>query len=152
MRKRLFFLICAFFFAGAIFASAQSNEVLDIMIEQEDALYAETLYLVFTASGFLDDEASPEQALSIPLERGWVKAEQPADRPIRLGELSHIIMKAFDLPGGLLYRIFPGPRYAARELAFYGVIREHRSCNRRVSGTEAIRIIRNAVEWKEANL
>lgn len=152
MRKRFVFIVCALFLVGGAFAWAQSNEVLDNLLEQDKALYADTLYLVFTAAGLLDESADPADSLPVPVQKGWAKSEAAADKPIRLGELSHFIMKALNLPAGILNHISPGPRYAARDLAFYGIIDQHFSPYRFMSGEEAIRIIRNAVEWKEANL
>ncbi|MCL2765215.1 MAG: hypothetical protein FWD40_08075 [Treponema sp.] len=52
-----------------------------------------------------------EQAVS----RGWLKNASAGDA-ITLGQLSFLIMKAFDLKGGMMYTILPGPRYAYKSL------------------------------------
>jgi len=49
------------------------------------------------------------------VERGWLKSASP-DEKITLGRLSFLFMKAFEMTGGLMYRIFPGPRYAYRTM------------------------------------
>ena len=58
-------------------------------------------------------------------------------------------MDAFDLPGGIMYRLFPGPRYATREIAYQGFIRGSTLPGRPVSGREVINILRRVMEWKE---
>lgn len=57
-------------------------------------------------------------------------------------------MKAFGINGGLMYSIFPGPRYAFRELVYKGIITRNTNPGGRLSGTNALRIIRIAAEMK----
>lgn len=126
------FLLFLFVFLPG-FATAQSNERIDRLLEQDTASYSAALYMVRTAAG----EAAEIPALS------------DEDRPISLGEYAHLLMHAFDIPGGIMYRLFPGPRYAAREIAFYGFIRGSQLPGRSISGSEVINILRRAMEWKE---
>ena len=59
-------------------------------------------------------------------------------------------MKAFEIPGGLLYALFPGPRYACNELAYLGFIKGNNSPYRTLSGEEMLRMMGYALGWKEA--
>ncbi|MDR1903813.1 MAG: hypothetical protein LBQ88_16215 [Treponema sp.] len=54
--------------------------------------------------------------------------------PITLGGLSLLVMKAFDLRGGIFYSLFPNDRYAYRELVFKKVIEGRADPTQRVSG------------------
>ncbi|TFG65135.1 MAG: hypothetical protein E4H36_00885 [Spirochaetales bacterium] len=150
MRKRLLFLISAVFFVTGTMGFAQSNEVVDTLLSQEKALYSETVYLALSAAGMIDESATPDSALEFLFSQPWKIKAATAETPIRLGELSYVLMKALGLPGGIMFGIVPGPRYAARDLLFYGIIDKFGSPYRYLSGAEALRIIRNAVEWKEA--
>jgi hypothetical protein len=58
-------------------------------------------------------------------------------------------MQAFEIKGGVMYRIFPGPRYAGRELSYLGLIRGNGSPTRTFDGDEAIGILGRLLEWKE---
>ncbi len=115
------------------FISAQSNEVIDRLIEQSTATYADAYYMVQAAAGNSADPPS----------------ESASERTISLGEYSHLILQAFDLPGGLMYRLFPGPRYATREIAYQGFIRGSKMPGRTISGREVLNILRRVMEWKE---
>lgn len=115
------------------FVSAQSNDLIDRLIEHEAATYADAYYMVQAAAG---NTAEP------PSESG-------SERAITLGEYSHLIMQAFDLPKGLMYRLFPGSRYATREVAYQGFIRGSEMPGRTISGREVINILRRVMDWKE---
>jgi hypothetical protein len=73
-----------------------------------------------------------------------------AEGPITLGEYAFVLMKAFDIRGGIFYSIFPGPRYACRELAFLGLLDGKASPNRRLAGDEAVRVLGKVLEYREA--
>jgi len=47
--------------------------------------------------------------------KGWLKNKQPDD-PITLSTLSFFMMKAFDINGIMMYRLYPSPRYAYRTM------------------------------------
>lgn len=113
--------------------SAQSNAVIDRLIEQETASYADAVYMLRSAAG---DSTEPP-------------SESVTDRTISLGEYSHLVMESFEFPGGIMYRLFPGPRYAAREFAYHGFIRGSEMPGRTITGREVINILRRVLEWKE---
>jgi hypothetical protein len=109
--------------AGAVpHASAQSNEVLDRFLAQETADLPTTVYLVLDAAGRLPQSAEPELAMETleSLERGRRIANFPES--VTFGSFSILLVEAFEIPTGLMYRIFPSRRYAAREIAFRGFV------------------------------
>ncbi len=117
------FIIMALLFAGFLLPagiSAQSNEVMDAFLSQDEADLGTSSYLVLAALGAIDESSSAEDALAWMSRSGnYPKISQPdAGRSISYGEFSYLIMETLDLKGGLMYRLFPGPRYAAREIAY----------------------------------
>jgi hypothetical protein len=141
--------MCAVFLlvGGVIFG--QSNEILDTVLEQEALVTEYGAYLVFTASGVLPDDADIGLAADHldELEEDWKLKKYSSGSPITLGQYSYLITRAFDIKEGLFYRLFPGPRYAVRDLAFLGIVREHPNAGRTLSGEEAVRILGNTLEW-----
>jgi len=129
--------------------AAQSNDLIDALLAEEEASYGKAAYLALTASGLITEEQSPEQALEVLQEQGWRLDILTAGEPIKLGEYSFILMKAFHIQGGLMYSIMPGPRYAGRELSYLGMILGSPSPYRTISGEEAVRILGNILEWQE---
>lgn len=145
--------ICFFVFLSFAVATtvvcAQSNQHIDRLLKEEEATLGNLAYLVLTASGEIGEETSPDEAAETVFRQGWKFRVKDSDQPLRLGEYSYLIMKAFDLQGGLFYTLFPTPRYAVRELSFRGFITSRPAAYRTLSGEEAIRILGRVLEWRE---
>jgi hypothetical protein len=135
--------------AAALPVAAQSNTILDQVLENPRLSYGQAAYLVLTAAQKLPDSASPMQAAEALGAQGWKVRPRGADDPVTLGEYSFLLMQAFSLKGGLFYRLFPGPRYAARELAYRRLIRGDGSPYRMLNGEEALGVLQRLLDWKE---
>jgi hypothetical protein len=133
-------------------AAAQSNEVIDKVLDQNELVYKNGAYFVLTASGMVPETTGPEEAFTALLEKQseWKLKNPRPEQKMRLGDFSHILMRALDIPGGLLYRIFPGPRYAAKELSYLGIIKKNADPCRDITGSEALQILGDTLEWKGA--
>jgi hypothetical protein len=146
-------LLLAFILLGAVLhVSAQSNEVLDALLEEDTTSFGQAAYLVLTASARIPDDKSPAEAAAEMAGQGWKVPTRAAEEPLTLGEYSFLLMQAFELKGGIMYRIIPGPRYAGRELAYLKFIKGNTSPYRTFSGEEAIGILGRLLEWKEEQL
>jgi hypothetical protein len=137
------------FFTITLPIVCQQNALLDRLLDQREAGYAEVVYMTLSAAGLVQESATPAQAVEALTQLNWKIAIQPADTPISLGRYSELLMKAFDLHGGILYGIFKGPRYACRELAFLKIISSDARPNRTLSGEEAVRILGNLMGSRE---
>jgi hypothetical protein len=146
---RRFFLLGLTLIAGSAVLFAQSNEFIDQVLTKKQLDTASAAYLALAASGLADPGMSTDQALSALGQRGWnVKLSSPA-APVTLGQYSYLLMRAFNISGGLFYRAFPGPRYAERELAYRGFITDRANPYRTLSGEEALRILGAVLASKE---
>jgi hypothetical protein len=128
---------------------AQSNQIVDEVLQAEAISYGNAAYLVLVAAQMAPEEISPEEALRQPVVSSWRMEEKTSGDPVTLGEYSFMLLKTFELKGGLLYRIFPGPRYASRELAYRRIILGSKDPRRHVPGEEALRLLAQVIEWKE---
>lgn len=147
--RRTILLLIGLFVLGTMLGFAQSNALIDEVLGQKKVGYSYAAYLVLSASGVIKDTATPDQAMEALKQQGWgIKVpEEPTD--ISLGQYAYLLMRAFDIPGGLMYRLIPGPRYAAREIAYLGFVTENPSPYRSLSGQEAMEILNNLMAWKE---
>lgn len=127
---------------------AQSNLFVDELLEEERVSFGKTVYLVLGAARLVLEETSINEALDFLSGTYWKVKVKKQDAPIRLGEYAFLLMKAFDIKGGLMYSLFPGPRYACRELAYLGIIRSKALAYRTLSGEEALRILGRVLDWK----
>ena len=152
MTKKLILLLAFVLLGAVVNISAQSNEVLDALLEEETTSFGQAAYLVLTASGRISDDTTPAEAAAEIVGQGWTVPARTAEEPLTLGEYSFLLMQAFELKGGIMYRIIPGPRYAGRELAYLRFIKGNTSPYRTFSGEEAIGILGRLMEWKEEQL
>ncbi len=149
--KRLLFLglilsCCTFLL------TAQSNTVIDELLEKERADFGRTSYMVLSASGLIEDNTTMEESIKYLTNQGWDMEYKEPGAYITLGEYSFMLMQYFKMESGIMYKIFPGPRYAARELFYLKLIDGDGSPERFISGEEVIRILGRLMEWKESTL
>ena len=140
-------IILLFTVSPAVYS--QSNRVIDRVLEQEQATFARALYLVQTASGTAEEDLDPRTlAAEFDAAEWHIPAAAAAEEPITLGEYAQLLMHAFDIRSGIMYRLFPGPRYAAREIEHLGFPRSSGAPGRTVTGDEVVDILRQVLEWK----
>ncbi len=128
---------------------AQQEAVVDEILQQKEASFGSSMYLVLSAAELISGDASVQEALSYLAQAGWGIPAKTADEPVTLGELCHATMQSFGIAGGLFYAIFPGPRYAARELKYLDFYPGSYAWSRLPSGEEVLRILGKALAWKE---
>jgi len=137
-------------FVAVLPLEAQSNTLIDALLDSPQAAFGDAVYLALSAAGIVPETATPDDAVTALLARNRRFSGRSAEGPITLGEYAFVLMKAFDIRGGILSSIFPGPRYACRELAFLGLLSGNASPNRRLAGEEAVRILGKVLEQWEA--
>jgi hypothetical protein len=148
MRAPRLLVIASILLGLALGAGAQSNSAIDELLAERQASFGRAAYMVLAARELLPEDATPEQAVQALAGLGWKLRVRAAAEPLTLGEYCRLVMIALQIKGGLMYRLLPGPRYAARELAYLGFIKGDRSPYRSLSGEEALRILQAALEWK----
>jgi hypothetical protein len=82
---------------------------------------------------------------------GYYSARAQADSPVTYADLSLLCMKAFDLPGGLFYNLFPVSRYAYREMVYRQFIRGRSDPNMTVSGNDFLQILSRLLTEQEGS-
>jgi hypothetical protein len=94
------------------------------------------------------DDASPKSGASSPdadfqqaMEKGWFPRGTTPDENITLGKLSFLIMRAFDIKGGMMYAILPGPRYAFRTMVSRSFIQGAADPSMTVNGERFLHIL-----------
>jgi len=146
----IFFCLC---FLLSVFVSrpllAQSNRLIDQLLQEDKATFGKSAYLCLMAANLIPQRAGVADALAYLEKANWGITVKKADEPIQLGELAYLLMKAFDMKGGIMYSLAPGPRYACRELAYLDIISGKVSPYRYISGERALQIISNTVAWRE---
>src|SRR3990172_5929350 len=77
--------------------AAQSNQLLDQLLDQPDAHFADVAYMIMAAARLVPETATREEALESLQKQNWnVRMLAPED-PILLGDYSFLLMRAFNL-------------------------------------------------------
>jgi outer membrane protein OmpA-like peptidoglycan-associated protein len=139
-RSRVFCL-CAALFVSITLLSAQTAAEMDVLLETGAVSFGQAARFVLITTDWIDTGSSAGAAYALAREKGWVPEKSLEQSPIRTGELSFLIMNAFDIKGSFLYSLFPGPRYAFRELDYLGLLSGRRDPALPVSGEGLLRIL-----------
>ncbi len=148
--NRIVLLALGLAVAAALPLAAQTGTFMDRFLEQEKAPYGASAYLVLLGAGRLNENDTVERALALLREQGWAIEGKAADDPLTLGEFSLVVMRSFDIPGGLMYHVAPGPRYATRELAYRQIIQGRARPGSSLTGERAARILGRVLDIREA--
>jgi outer membrane protein OmpA-like peptidoglycan-associated protein len=136
------FVWLAVFLSLTLPAFSQTAAEMDQLLDTEHITYTQAAW--FTLASVPGTPPSDQAAaFALAREQGWVPKNAGPGCPVKLRNLSLMLMKAFNLEGGLMYRIFPGPRYAFREMTRYGFIEGRAYPGLTVSGERFLQILGN---------
>jgi hypothetical protein len=102
---------------------AQTAAELDALLQTQAVTCAQAARFVLEAAD-IQGASEAGRAFAYAAEAGWLPGNAPPEKPVTLAELSFLIMRAFNMKGGLMYALFPGPRYAYRAMVSRAFIQE----------------------------
>jgi hypothetical protein len=137
MKKFLFLLLIL----AAVFLSAQEMAEMDALLDTKEVTFSQAARFILAAAGTLEENCTPAEAYAHAQDQNWVSAKSTPDKTAGLGEISFLLIKSFDLKGGIFYTLFPGPRYSYRELKSLGLLGQWDDPDLPVSGAELIDLI-----------
>jgi hypothetical protein len=152
MSKHMLLCVICFLFVLPVFLAAQTAVKLDAILETPAVNCAQAAWLALASAGALPPEfsardAGMENAFERAMANRWLPRKSAPDDPATLGALSFLLMKAFNLQGGLMYAILPGPRYAFRALASRSLIQGAADPAMTVSGERFLHILGNVLSY-----
>jgi len=130
--------VLGLFFLLPVFLPAQTAAELETVMKASAVTCAQAARFVSASAG---SAASSQNAFEQALEKGWLPKGTAPDEGITLGKLSLLIMKAFEIRGGLMYLIFPGQRYAFRTMVSRSFIQGAADPAMTVSGERFLQIL-----------
>jgi hypothetical protein len=144
-----------FLFFSALFALSlggplhgQTAADMDELLDSREITWALACRFVLPAAGALDENAGTGAAFAVAREKGWLPKGAAADSPVNLGQLSFLIVQSFSLKKSFLYSLFPGPRYAYRQLDYLGLIPGLRDPGLKVSGEGLLHILGRVLNYR----
>jgi hypothetical protein len=143
------YLFLALWIGCAASLGAQSNQAIDRLLDEKPATFGDSAYVILSAAGLVGENTTGDEAAAVVAARKLLPKTPSSTEAATLGEVCFLIMQTQGIKGGLFYRLFPGPRYATRELASLGLLKGYTHPNRAVSGEEVMWILGAVLDWKE---
>ena len=141
MKHTLCITVAVFLIAAAAFG--QAAEKIDKILETERATFGHAAYLIQTAlndgSDGLDFETAFDRFKSE--NKNLIRDSISAEDVIPVKTYAFLLMKAFDIKGGMMYRIYPCPRYAYRDLHYLAVIQDKNNPDALMTGAAMLQIL-----------
>lgn len=136
------------FIAMPVFLSAQAADEIEMLLNTESLSYEQAARFVLEAA----DEAalsSPAEAFRYAVERKWLPKNAAPDAQARLDGISLLIMRTFDIKGGLFYSLAKNPHYAYREMVHQNVILGRADPGMAVSGDTLLFMVGRILSGRE---
>ena len=146
--KKNFLLVLVLLVLAAVPAFSQTARYLDTLLENPAVNWQDAAFVILSAAGTTQGINTPAAAFAAATEQGLLPANAEAEKTIRLDEASFLIMGAFEMKSGFMYSLFPGPRYAYRELLYQKLIQGRSDPAFTVSGDRLLRIIGRVLDYK----
>ena len=144
-------LLFSFFFLLSSLLFAQTASEIDAMLQTEAISAAKAARFVLCAADLLTEGLSGTEAektaYDIAASKGWIKIN--AEENITLKDTAFLIMKAFNLKGGIMYSLFKNPRYAYREMLYLKLIQGVSDQSMKVSGQKLLVILDRTLRYIE---
>lgn len=126
-------------FMSALTLSAQTAERIERIGNEQHISVGSAAYVTAASAGIVDDTATAEEALDALVNLGFPTVEETSV-PARLDQFAYMLMLAHNRPGGFMYSLLPGPRYAMRELEYERILRSGGDPGDPLSGNRALRL------------
>ena len=142
----LFSILCSFAFA-------QTASELDSLLTADPVSAARASRFVLGAADLLPAGISGNEAEKAAFDKaksnGWINAT--SGEAVTMKDAAFLIMKAFDLKGGVMYSLFNNPRYAYREMVYRKLIMGQADQHMKVSGSKLLQILDKTLKYTEEN-
>ena len=123
----------------------QTSAEIESLLGEAEVSCEQAAY--FTLAVALDQPpAASQAAFALAREKGWLPANAENGSPITFSGLSFLMMKAFDINGGIMYELTGSRRYAYREMKSRGFITGRAYSNLAVSGEQFLQILGNVAD------
>lgn len=150
MKSKFCLVFVLFAFLAAAYGQTASE--MDELLADGAVSCARAARFVLAGSGILPTNAAEAQAYAAAQETGWLPEGAEAATPLRLDQFSFLVMEAFKVKGGLLYSLFPGPRYAYRELAYRKYIQGRRDPAQTLTGERLVQTLGRVLDAQGGEL
>jgi len=142
MKKYFCFFVSLILFAVPVLLTAQTAAEIEGLLNNRALSYGQAAQFILRAAdlgpGIGAGNVSPAEAFAYAQERKWLPKNAESYGEVSLEGVSLLIMRSFDIKGGLFYSMFKNPHYAYRELVYRDVIQGRADPGMAVSGEQLL--------------
>ena len=158
LRMKKYLCLLAVCLPLALPAFAQTADEVEALLETGAVTYAQAARFALDAANITIDSAQGGQPANLwstnlwfeyAAQQGWLPKNVSADDKARLDGAALLVMRSFDIKGGIMYSILKNPRYAYRELVYQNVIHGRIDPAMDVSGDALLYIINKIIAQRE---
>ena len=132
-------------------AFGQTSADIENLLAERAISFEQAAWFIL-ASALNEVPDSSQAAFALAVERGWIPAKAESGNPITFNGLSLLLMKAFEINGGMMYRFTENKRYAYRELRSREYITGRAYSGITVSGEQFLQILGNIMSDRGGEL
>jgi hypothetical protein len=142
-----------FVFTFTVPLFAQTAAGLEALLNEPALTWSAATSFALEAAGSSDSAGftNSEDAFHFAAERKWLPGNAAPEDAARLNGVALLLMRSFDLKGGIFYSLFKSPHHAYRELVYKGLIRGDTDPGMTVSGRQLLLIVSKILSVKEKN-
>ncbi len=126
---------------------AQSARMLEDIVQQERIKLGDAIFLIRLLANEISPNDDPVAIFAATDTQRWNLGNKSYDSEVLQGELAYMLMDVLDIPSGFMYAIFPGPRYAMRDLLYLGAINSDSDIYLILSGSDGLNMINSVISW-----
>jgi len=131
-----------------LFAQQSTAQEIETLLNASAVSYAQAARFVLEASGVIV-LSSQREVFDYAVQQNLLPKNVSADESVRLDRLSLLLMRSFDIKGGLFYTLFKTPHYAYRELAFLNIIQGRHDPGMIVTGERLLFYVSRILSQRE---
>ena len=141
MKRTLCIAVTVFLIAVTSFG--QSAQRVDDILETTKTTFGQAAYVILTALHDDTDEMDFDTAFDRfkNENQNVIRDSITAKDIIPIKTYAFLLMRAFNIKGGMLYRIYPCPRYAYRDLRYLTVIQGNNNPDASMTGAAMLQIL-----------
>jgi len=110
---------------------------IEILLYSKAVTYAQAARFVLEAANALATDNS-EEAFNYAVQKNWLPKNAVIGNYARLDNISLLLVRSFNIKGGIMYSITKNPHYAYRELVYLKIIQDRADPSMLVSGEQLL--------------
>jgi len=148
---RAFFIACLFVIVCTPLFTYSAAEEIEMLLAAESVTYAQAARFVLEAAD-ARITSNPEEAFFYAVQHNLLPGNVSSADPARLDKISFLLMRSFEVKGGIFFSMFKSPHYAYRELVYNSVIQGRHDPSMLVSGEKLIFYVNRLYSMQEGTL